>query len=224
MRFFLRIKEFSFVILILLTLQNSLLAEVSQSKIKKGIEAYENEQWDEALNYFQDALLDDPENPGLQFNIGSVQYKKQKYEEALQSFEKALLTKDVKLQENTYYNLGNTYFQLNKFQESIRAYKKALDLDPTDQDVKYNLELVRAKLKEMADKQQQQNQQQQQIEPSEYAKQLKAQADALVAQRFYKEAYSLMEQGLRSDPTVAVFQAFIERLKNVVEIEEDITS
>jgi tetratricopeptide (TPR) repeat protein len=218
------IKEYHMIVLILLALTTLLLADVNQGKIKKGIEAYEKEQWDEALNSFQDALLDDPENPRLLFNVGSVQYQKQKYEEALQSFEKSLLTKDVRLQKSVYYNIGNTYYQLNKYQESIQAYKKALDLDPTDQDAKYNLELVRAKLKEMADKQQQQNQQQQQIEPSEYAKQLKAQADALVAQRFYKEAYKLMEQGLQSDPTVAAFQTFINRLKDVVDIEEGVTS
>jgi tetratricopeptide (TPR) repeat protein len=219
-----RIKKYSFIVLLLLALPVFLFADADQGKIKKGIEAYEKEQWDEALNHFQDALLDDPENPRLHFNVGSVQYQKQKYEEALQSFQKALLTKDVTLQESAYYNIGNTYYQMNKYQESIEAYKKALDLEPTDQDAKNNLELVRAKLKEMADKQQQQNQQQQQIEPSEYAKQLKAQAEALVAQRFYKEAHQLMEQGLQSDPTVAAFQSFIDRLKDVVEIEEGKTS
>lgn len=206
------------ILLVLLVLNIGLSAGVDQSKIKKGIEAYDKEQWDEALNYFQDALLDDPENPQLHFDVGAVQYKKQKYEDALQSFEKAILTQDVKLQQLSYYNQGNTYYQLNKYQEAIQSFKKALDLDPNDQDAKYNLELVRAKLKEMADKKQQQDQQQQKMEPSEYAKQLKAQADILVAQRFYQEAYRLMEQGLQSDPTVAVYQAFINRIKDVVDI------
>lgn len=205
-------------LLVLLVLNLGLSKGVDQGKVKKGIEAYHNEQWDEALNYFQDALLDDPENPQLHFDVGTVQYKKQKYEEALQSFEKAILTQDVKLQQLAYYNQGNTYYQLNKYQEAIQSFKKALDLDPNDQDAKYNLELVRARLKEMADKKQQQDQQQQKMEPSEYAKQLKAQADILVAQRFYQEAYQLMEQGLQSDPTVAVYQAFITRIKDVVDI------
>ena len=59
-----------------------------------------------------------------------------------------------------------------RYQEAIEAYKKTLELDPQDRDAKHNLELVRAKLKEMADKEQQQQDQQQQqekIEPSESA-------------------------------------------------------
>lgn len=207
--------------LILLMLQAGLMANADPAKIKKGVEAYQNEQWDEALNYFQDALLSDPENPQLHFDLGTVQYKKQKYEDALKSFEKSILTKDVKLQQNAYYNQGNTYYQLNKYQEAIQAYIKALELEPNDREAKHNLELVRAKLKEMADKkQQQQDQQQKPVEPSEYAKQLKAQAEILVSQRFYKEAYQLMERGLQSDPTVAAFQSFIDRIKDVVDIEE----
>lgn len=195
-----------------------LWAGVDPGKLKKGIQAYKEEQWDEALNRFQDALLDDPENPQLHFNLGTVQYKKQKYQEALKSFEKAILTKDLKLQQYAYYNQGNVYYQMNKYPEAIQAYKKALDLDPADQDAKFNLELVRAKLKEQAQKQQQPNQQQQRIEPSEYAKQLKAQAEILVAQRLYREAYDLMQQGLQSDPTVAAFQDFIARIKDVLDI------
>ncbi|NIS38748.1 DUF3808 domain-containing protein [Candidatus Saccharibacteria bacterium] len=196
------------------------LAEVDSDIVEKGMKAYQNEQWDQALNYFQDALLGEPENPLLYFNIATALYKKQKYEEALKSYDKALSTDDVMLQQSIYYNRGNTYYQMQKYKEAINAYKKALDLEPSDRDAKYNLELVRAKLKEMADTQQQQNQQQKQIEPSEYAKQLKAQADALIAQRLYKAAYELMMKGLKSDPTVKAYQAFISRLKNIVDIEE----
>jgi hypothetical protein len=58
-----------------------------------------------------------------------------------------------------YYNIGNAYFKQDKLQESIQSYIKALDINPDDRDAKYNLELARAKLKEMADKQQQQPQQ-----------------------------------------------------------------
>lgn len=208
------------ILIILLVCQTSLpaLAGVDREKLKKGIQAYEQEQWDEALNRFQDALLDDPENPQLHFNIGAAQYKKQKYEDALKSFEKAILTRDIKLQQHAYYNQGNVFYQMNQYPEAIQAYKKALDLNPGDQDAKFNLELVRAKLKEQAQKQQQQDQQQQRIEPSEYAKQLKAQAEILVAQRLYREAYDLMQQGLQSDPTVAAFQDFITRIKDVVDI------
>ena len=34
-------------------------ADMDRSKIKKGIKSFEQEQWDESLQHFQDALLDD---------------------------------------------------------------------------------------------------------------------------------------------------------------------
>lgn len=137
------------------------LNAADRSKIKEGVEAFKGEQWDEALNQFQDALVDDPTNPLLHYNVGDALYKKKNYEEAVNSYEKALNTNDIQLQGKSYYNIGNSYYRLNKYQEAIDYYKKALELNPDDVDAKYNLELVRAKIKEMADKQQMNNQQQQ---------------------------------------------------------------
>ena len=137
-------------------------ADMDRSKTKKGIKSFEKEQWDESLQHFQDALLDDPEHPVGHYNVGESLYKKKNYEEALKSYEKALSSQDIAMREKIYYNLGNTYYQLNKYQEAIQSYIKALDLNPEDQDAKHNLELVRAKLKEMAEKHPMENQQQQQ--------------------------------------------------------------
>jgi len=128
-------------------------------------------------------------------------------------------SENLDLSAKAFYNIGNCYFQQNKLKESIEAYKKALELKPDDYQAKYNLELARAKLKEMADKQQQQpNQQNKNIEPSEFAKKLKEQAEKLVDQRRYNDAYQLMMDGLKKDKTVAAFRNFIQRIKDVVDI------
>jgi Ca-activated chloride channel family protein len=168
-------KIFVLVVIVIAPATNPPLLAADRSKIKDGIESFQKEQWDESLNKFQDALLDDPTNPLLHFNVGDALYKKQNYEEALKSFEKTLNTNDVSLQEKAYYNMGNNYYQMNKYQEAIDYYKKALELDPEDVDAKYNLELVRAKIKEMAKKQpmnnQQQSQQQQQGEQQQQQQQ-----------------------------------------------------
>ena len=155
-------------LLVMMLVQNG-FSDLSRSKVKKGIKSYEKEQYDESLQHFQDALLDAPENPIGHYNVGEALYKNKKYEEALKSYEKSLSTLDVVQKQKTYYNLGNTHYQMNKYQEAIQSYIKALELDPNDLDAKHNLELVRAKLKEMAQKQpqQQQNQQQQQQQQQE---------------------------------------------------------
>ncbi|MFZ0392165.1 MAG: tetratricopeptide repeat protein, partial [Calditrichia bacterium] len=116
------------------------LADLNRGKIKKGLKAWENRQWDQALSHFQDALLDDPANPLAHYNLAEAQYKKQRYEEALESYQKSLSTADPLLKEKAYYNMGNSYYQLNKYQESIDSYIKALELDPDDLEAKHNLE------------------------------------------------------------------------------------
>jgi len=137
----------------------------SQSAHKQTEEAnklFAEEKYDEANNKYRDALLYSPESPIINFNIGDVQYKKRNYEEAIKSYEKSLSTDDVLLQSRSYYNMGNTLYKMGKLPESILAYKQALKYNPDDEDAKYNLEYVRAKLKDEAQKQPQQDQQQQQ--------------------------------------------------------------
>ena len=155
-------KIFLLIVFTIMSAASLSLTAADRSKIKDGIGAFQKEQWDESLNKFQDALLDDPTNPLLHFNVGDALYKKKSYEEALKSFEKSLNTKDVTLQQQAYYNIGNNYYQMNKYQEAIDYYKKALELNPEDLDAKYNLELVRAKIKEMSEKKPMNNQQQSQ--------------------------------------------------------------
>lgn len=44
-----------------------------------------------------------------------------------------------------YYNLGGAYYKMNEIARSILNYERALLLDPSDADIKFNLELARAK-------------------------------------------------------------------------------
>jgi tetratricopeptide (TPR) repeat protein len=177
----------------------SLRADLDRSKIKKGIQSFEKEQWDESLQHFQDALLDDPENPVGHYNVGESLYKKKNYEEALKSYEKALSTDQIAIREKIYYNLGNTYYQLNKYQEAIQSYIKALDLDPDDQDAKHNLELVRAKLKEMAEKQPMENQQQQQQQSGGQQQQQQQQGDEQDQNEQEQEQHQEQQQAQEGD-------------------------
>lgn len=132
-------------------------------QIAEGNKHYAENKFDEANDKYRDAEVANPESPIVHFNIGDALYKKRKYEEALQAYGKALQkSNDVKLQAQAYYNRGNTLFRLNKWPESILEYQQALKLNPNDNDAKYNLEYVRAKIKENAQKQPQDQQQQQQ--------------------------------------------------------------
>lgn len=205
-----------FLLLVCIGMGQSALRE----KVNKGNEYYYNEKYTDALNSYQDALVEDPQSPEAHFNQGDALYKLEKYDEAIEAYQKALASKNLKMESLAYYNIGNAYFKQDKLQESIASYIKALEREPGDQDAKYNLELARAKLKESADKQNQQSQpQQQNIEPSEYAKKLLEQAKQLVAQRKYEPAYQLMVEGEKRDKTVAAFRAFTTRVKDIVDMQ-----
>ncbi|MFQ5677119.1 MAG: tetratricopeptide repeat protein [bacterium] len=145
-----------------LVLVGSVFAQGGHKQVQEGNRLYSEEKYDEANNKYRDALIENPESPVINFNIGYVQYKKRNFEEALKAYEAATSSDDILTQSQGYYNIGNTLYRLGKLPESILAYKKALELNPNDEDAKYNLEYVRAKLKDNSEKQPQENQQQKQ--------------------------------------------------------------
>lgn len=151
--------------LIWMTLCLALLldAEVSWGNLwgqnRKGNALYEKGEFDEALKVYKDALLKSPESPHLHYNIGNALYQKRKFKDAAEEYQKALRSDQPLIQEQTFYNLGNSAYRQDKLTDAIEFYKKALQLKPDDMDAKYNLEFVRKKLKEMAQKHQPKSQQ-----------------------------------------------------------------
>ena len=123
-----------------------------KGKVDSGNKMYKKENYEGALSKYQDAQIDEPEHPVLHFNTGDALYKSEKYEEAIKSYEKASYSKDIELQAKSYYNIGNSLYKSGKMPEAIQYYQKSLELNPKDQDAKYNIEFVRKKIKEQMDK------------------------------------------------------------------------
>ena len=166
-----------------------------RSKVNDGNAQYHEEKYEEALNNYQDALLDDPKSDIVSFNQGDALYKLDKYEKAIESYQKVIGSSDLKMDGKAHYNIGNSFFKQDKLQESIQSYIKALDINPDDQDAKYNLELARAKLKEMADKQQQQPQQNGQQQQGEQQQQQQGQEDQNEQGEEEQQSQSEQQQG-----------------------------
>ena len=89
--------------------------------------------------------------------------------------------------------------------------RRALVLDPDAPDARRNYELALRLLEQDGEP-----------EPSDFAREVKAQADALVAARQYRAALDVMEDGLAQDSSVAAFADFTNRLSGVVQIEETV--
>lgn len=73
-----------------------------------------------------------------------VFYDKKQYKKAAALYEKLVASNPRDAA--ALYNLGNTYYQLNKNGKSILCYEKALKIAPGDEDIRYNLQLARARI------------------------------------------------------------------------------
>jgi Ca-activated chloride channel family protein len=101
----------------------------------------------EALEGFLDAQVERPEDIRLKYDVGITQYRMRGFAEAEEAFWAAANAGDPELKQKAFYNLGNTAYRQGKLEDAVAYYKQALDLDPEDEDARFNLEFVREEIK-----------------------------------------------------------------------------
>lgn len=208
-----------FLTIALVVLNSSIFGQTAGKLVRTGNYRYLKDDYKEAEIRYREALDIAPDMPAASYNLGNAKYKKEEFEEAINSYTDAIRnTNNPDKLSDYYYNLGNAYFKENKFKESAEAYKQALRNNADNENARHNLFLAQQMLKQQQQKQQQQNKDQKPPEPSEFAKQLKKQAQELVNQRRYAEAYQLMIDGEQKDKTVATFRSFTDKIKEVDDI------
>lgn len=190
--------------------------EPSQTTIKKGNEHFQGKRYQSALEAYRKVQIKNPDAPEVLYNLGTALYKVDSFQEAAQDFETAAKTQEPSLRAKTLYNYGNAQYRLGNFEKAIDAYKKALDINPDDQDAKYNLEFLQKKKsnfekkdqerkkenqKQKKDQQQQQQQQQnpQQNQQNQQQKQGQGQQDQKDQQGQQNEQQPQPQQGQEQD-------------------------
>jgi Ca-activated chloride channel family protein len=156
-----------FFFLIYLTGAGGPLFAASPSRlVQEGNRLYRKGKYAEAIKRYDKAALALPQSPRISFNKGDAYFAKGDLEQARkllrQAAQKAV---GVKLESRAKYNLGNLTFQeavkyehtapreaLSKLKKSVQLYRETLDLDPTDKDAKYNIEVARLLMKKILDK------------------------------------------------------------------------
>jgi len=120
----------------------------ANNEIYQGNQAYEQKDYQAALDQYRQGLERNPQSyPGL-FNSGNASYQLQHPDSARTSYEASLAHASGKMEKaQAYHNVGNTYMQQKKWAEAIDAYKNALRQNPNDQDSKYNLAYAQKMLK-----------------------------------------------------------------------------
>ncbi|MFA5388150.1 MAG: tetratricopeptide repeat protein [Candidatus Omnitrophota bacterium] len=128
------------------------------SKNKEAGRLYKEGKIDEALSKWREAQTENPENGKLRYNIGNGLYELEKYEDAFNQYQRTLDSKDSELRQKAYYNMGNTHYRMGKLPEAIEDYKKSLEINPDDEDAKYNIEFIKKKLEEQKEQESKQEQ------------------------------------------------------------------
>ena len=109
----------------------------------QGLDNFNSERFLEAQNYYDSILLEDSNNPKAHYGKGSSEYMLENYDNAQTSYNEALNTSEDKLRAKALYNLGNISFKNNKLEEALALYRKALELDPFDDEARYNYEYIK---------------------------------------------------------------------------------
>ena len=211
--------------LIMLVVSLSLQACTADADGRRGNRQYRAEMYDASVASFAkgvERIVED--GPGathaaLLNNAGSALHRAEQHEPARDAFVNSVaMSVEQKDRSRAAYNAGNNAYAMKDQQLSLDFYKRALLWEPANVDAKFNYEFVKRQLEEQ--EQQNQGKSPPPPPPSEYAKQLKAEADALVAERRYRDANQLMLDGLRIDPTIQAFQSFIDKTASVATIDE----
>ena len=133
-------------------------AQSVRSLVNGGNDLYNDQKFTDAEVNYRKALEKEKELVQGHFNLGNALSKEGKYDDAVREFaiagEKAT---SPETKGHAWYNIGNSLMGEQKYQEAVDAYIKSLQLNPRDQEAKYNLSYALEKLKQQQQQQKQQN-------------------------------------------------------------------
>lgn len=121
--------------------------------VEQGNQSFADKKYEEALEKYEGVEEQLPGEARLQFNRGDALFMMQRYKEAREAYLRATGAEDPELRKRNYYNIGNTFLAEGAFTDAIDYYRRALELDPTFEDARFNLELALRSLKQQKDQQ-----------------------------------------------------------------------
>lgn len=189
------------------------------NKLKKAAEsAYNNQDYPQAINILRtltDSLGSDEDEVFL--NLANAYFQVKDTANAMQFYSRVLGSEQKELLSVAHQQLGVIQQQQNKLEAALEQFKASLKSDPSNEDARYNFELLKKLMENQQENRQDDNKD---IEPSEYAKKLKEQADKMIRQNMFGQALQILQMGLQEDETVAAYNEFIAKLNDVVESQK----
>jgi tetratricopeptide (TPR) repeat protein len=134
------------------------IAKINQLKAD-GEEAFKSENYQGAIenySYLIDTLHIDDEQ--IAMNLGHAYYQLGNKDLAQSQYQKLVLSEDQALKSLAYQQLGAISNDPKMLQKALSYFKESVKSDPTNEDARYNYELVKKKLKEQENQNQDQDQ------------------------------------------------------------------
>lgn len=102
------------------------------SYYEEGMEAFHDQDYEQAEEYFAEALKGNQDKAEYYISYGLALMKNEKYEDALKQLKKAVLDKEnqIVLENNkaAYRAIGIVYYQMQEYEKAIETLKQALEI------------------------------------------------------------------------------------------------
>jgi hypothetical protein len=134
------------------------LSRINEAK-RDAREAYEKGDYATAIRHYRyltDSLGVDEDE--VQLNLAHAYYQSSDSVHTRSAYERVTRSNDARLRSTAYQQLGVIANAANRPEEALNLFKESLRANPSNEDARYNYELVKKKLDEQQKQDQQQNQ------------------------------------------------------------------
>jgi len=165
-------------LLLVLIIAQAAFADSARVSTSQGNKLYKQGNFNEAINNYDQALLEAPGALEPKFNQANSYYRLDDLSKSMDLYRQvAAESKDMKFVAKAKYNLGNSYFQqgskqkdsnlqkaIDDLKTAIGSWRGVLDIEPENKKAAKNIEVARLLIKDLLD---QLNKQQQQQDPNQ---------------------------------------------------------
>ncbi len=134
---------------------NSVEAQNWRDSLVAARTAYSNEDFAEALKYYESAQKNAPDELDFSDEIAQSAYKAREFEKAEKVYQQGGNNKKTSIERSeNYHNIGNAKMKRKDYKGAVESYKESLRQNPNDDQTRYNLSEA---IRQLKNKQKQEN-------------------------------------------------------------------
>lgn len=194
------------------------------SAIKEAERLYAETQFEESVRQHLVLIEEfDLNSDEVRFNLALSYQNNGQEADAQKTFSGLLNSSHEILPSFAANQIGVLHGIEKEYEEALEYFKTALIKNQDNENARYNYELLSRWMEDQEEDQEEQepSDEEDKMQPSNYAKRMKAEADGLVDQFRFNEALEVMNRALEIDETVSYYEEFINNLGEINEINEN---